>query len=93
MGYSQHAGMVIVADGTFEAEVRLRRVLTSDPFGGEELRDHHVRAETAAQPPEGRLRYPSHRSQVQGNVGPNRVRKPGHAHNLQRAVTVSNVKV
>jgi len=31
MGYSQHAGQVIVADGTPEAAVRLSRVLTSDP--------------------------------------------------------------
>src|SRR6202166_1558107 len=28
MGYSQHAGMVIVADGTKEAATRLERVLT-----------------------------------------------------------------
>ncbi|OLS40372.1 urocanate hydratase [Bacillus sp. MRMR6] len=34
MGYSQHAGMVIVADGTKEAEVRLNRVLTTDPGMG-----------------------------------------------------------
>jgi urocanate hydratase len=34
MGYSQHAGMVIVADGTPEAAVRLRRVLTNDPATG-----------------------------------------------------------
>jgi len=31
MGYSQHAGMVIVADGTPEAAKRLQRVLTTDP--------------------------------------------------------------
>ena len=31
MGYSQHAGQVIVADGTPEAEKRLSRVLTTDP--------------------------------------------------------------
>ncbi|WP_061578848.1 urocanate hydratase [Saccharococcus caldoxylosilyticus] len=31
MGYSIHAGMVIVADGTKEAEKRLDRVLTTDP--------------------------------------------------------------
>lgn len=31
MGYSIHAGMVIVADGTAEAEARLRRVLRNDP--------------------------------------------------------------
>jgi urocanate hydratase len=31
MGYSIHAGMVIVADGTKEAEKRLKRVLTTDP--------------------------------------------------------------
>jgi len=31
IGYSQHAGQVIVADGTPEAAVRLQRVLTTDP--------------------------------------------------------------
>ncbi len=31
IGYSQHAGQVIVADGTFEAAKRLGRVLTTDP--------------------------------------------------------------
>ncbi len=31
MGYSQHAGMVIVADGTPAAAARLQRVLTTDP--------------------------------------------------------------
>ena len=34
MGYSQHAGQVIVADGTPEAAVRLERVLTTDPVMG-----------------------------------------------------------
>ncbi len=34
MGYSLHAGMVIVADGTKDAEVRLRRVLHNDPAMG-----------------------------------------------------------
>ncbi len=34
MGYSQHAGQVIVADGTPEAARRLERVLTSDPGMG-----------------------------------------------------------
>ncbi|PIQ28897.1 urocanate hydratase [bacterium (Candidatus Blackallbacteria) CG17_big_fil_post_rev_8_21_14_2_50_48_46] len=34
IGYSQHAGMVIVADGSKEADVRLERVLTSDPGMG-----------------------------------------------------------
>ncbi|MBD1372713.1 urocanate hydratase [Hazenella sp. IB182357] len=34
MGYSMHAGMVIVADGTKEAAARLERVLTSDPGMG-----------------------------------------------------------
>jgi urocanate hydratase len=31
IGYSQHAGMVVVADGTESAKRRLERVLTSDP--------------------------------------------------------------
>ena len=34
MGYSIHAGMVIVADGTNEAEERLKRVLRNDPGMG-----------------------------------------------------------
>jgi len=34
IGYSLHAGMVIVADGTPEAERRLERVLTADPATG-----------------------------------------------------------
>jgi urocanate hydratase len=31
IGYSQHAGMVVVADGSAEMDRRLERVLTSDP--------------------------------------------------------------
>jgi urocanate hydratase len=31
IGYSQHAGMIVVADGTAEADRRLERVLTCDP--------------------------------------------------------------
>jgi urocanate hydratase len=34
IGYSLHAGMVVVADGSQEAEQRLQRVLTSDPATG-----------------------------------------------------------
>ena len=34
MGYSQHAGVVIVADGTAEAARRLERVLWNDPATG-----------------------------------------------------------
>jgi urocanate hydratase len=34
IGYSQHAGMVVVADGTPAARRRLERVLTSDPAMG-----------------------------------------------------------
>jgi urocanate hydratase len=34
IGYSQHAGMVVVADGTDSARRRLQRVLTSDPGMG-----------------------------------------------------------
>ena len=34
MGYSIHAGMVIVADGTADADARLRRVLHNDPAMG-----------------------------------------------------------
>jgi urocanate hydratase len=34
IGYSIHAGQVIVADGTPQAALRLERVLTSDPGMG-----------------------------------------------------------
>jgi len=34
IGYSLHAGMVVVADGTTEADEKLSRVLTSDPASG-----------------------------------------------------------
>jgi urocanate hydratase len=34
IGYSLHAGIVVVADGSDEAEARLERVLTSDPGMG-----------------------------------------------------------
>jgi urocanate hydratase len=34
IGYSLHAGMVVVADGTQEAAARLERVLTADPGTG-----------------------------------------------------------
>jgi len=34
MGFSQHAGLVIVADGTDAAEARLQRVLWNDPATG-----------------------------------------------------------
>jgi len=34
MGFSQHAGVVIVADGTEAAAIRLKRVLWNDPGSG-----------------------------------------------------------
>jgi urocanate hydratase len=34
IGFSQHAGMVVVADGTENSKRRLERVLTSDPGTG-----------------------------------------------------------
>ncbi|PZR78015.1 MAG: urocanate hydratase, partial [Chthoniobacterales bacterium] len=34
IGYSQHAGIVVVADGTDSTKRRLERVLTSDPGMG-----------------------------------------------------------
>ncbi|MEQ9617482.1 MAG: urocanate hydratase [Phycisphaerales bacterium] len=34
IGFSQHAGQVVVADGTDKAEARVRRVLTNDPMMG-----------------------------------------------------------
>lgn len=46
MGYSLHAGMVIVADGTQDAEDRIRRVLHNDPAMGV-LRHHDAGYEDA----------------------------------------------
>jgi urocanate hydratase len=34
IGFSQHAGMVVVADGSDNSKRRLQRVLTSDPGTG-----------------------------------------------------------
>jgi urocanate hydratase len=34
MGFSQHAGLVIVCDGSVDAGVRIQRVLTNDPASG-----------------------------------------------------------
>ncbi len=34
MGYSQHAGLVIVCDGSKEADARISRVLWNDPASG-----------------------------------------------------------
>ena len=34
MGYSQHSGMVVVADGTADAAQRIERVLWNDPATG-----------------------------------------------------------
>ena len=34
IGFSQHAGMVVVCDGTPDAARRLERVLTNDPASG-----------------------------------------------------------
>ena len=34
MGFSQHAGMVVVCDGTAEAARRIERVLWNDPASG-----------------------------------------------------------
>ena len=34
MGYSQHAGLVIVCDGTEAADKRIERVLWNDPATG-----------------------------------------------------------
>lgn len=48
MGYSLHAGMVIVADGTEAADRRLRRVLHNDPAMGV-IRHHDAGYELASE--------------------------------------------
>ena len=58
IGYSQHAGMVIVADGTPAAARRLARVLTNDPGSGV-MRHADAGYDTAIQcAKEQRLRLP-----------------------------------
>jgi urocanate hydratase len=46
IGYSLHAGMVVVADGSADAERRLKMVLTSDPGTGV-IRHHDAGYEEA----------------------------------------------
>jgi len=53
MGYSQHAGVVIVADGTEAAARRLERVLTNDPTTGV-IRHAHAGYDLARQTAEER---------------------------------------
>jgi urocanate hydratase len=48
MGFSQHAGMVVVCDGTPAAARRLERVLTNDPASGV-MRHADARYEDAIQ--------------------------------------------
>ena len=62
MGYSQHAGMVIVCDGTPEAARRIERVLWNDPASGRHAprrcrlrRRRRLRAPPQPQPAEPRL--------------------------------------
>jgi hypothetical protein len=55
IGYSLHAGMVIVADGTAEADRRLERVLTCDPGMG-----------VAAMPMPATPKRPHHRARARG---------------------------
>ncbi len=56
IGYSQHAGQVIVADGTPEAARRLERVLTNDPMMG--VFRHADAGYAAAQACADRLKVP-----------------------------------
>jgi urocanate hydratase len=48
MGYSQHAGVVIVCDGTQAAAARIKRVLWNDPATGV-MRHADAGYETAVQ--------------------------------------------
>ncbi len=59
MGFSQHAGMVIVADGTDEAARRLERVLWNDPATGVMRHADAGYAEAVACAAEKRLNLPS----------------------------------
>ena len=57
IGYSLHAGMVIVADGTDEAAARLERVLTADPGMGV-IRHADLATSAARSGPERGVRIP-----------------------------------
>jgi urocanate hydratase len=59
MGYSQHAGMVIVCDGTPEAARRLERVLWNDPASGVMRHADAGYEEAIACAREHRLRLPA----------------------------------
>jgi urocanate hydratase len=63
MGFSQHAGMVIVADGTPEAARRLERVLWNDPATG-------VMRHADAGYPEARACAREHGLDLPGILGP-----------------------
>jgi urocanate hydratase len=58
IGYSLHAGMVIVADGTREADERLERVLTCDPGIGVARHADAGYAEAVATAKTGGIRIP-----------------------------------
>jgi urocanate hydratase len=61
IGYSQHSGMVIVCDGTFEMDVRLSRVLNSDSGMGI-VRHADAGYDIAlgiAKKPETKIKFPS----------------------------------
>lgn len=61
MGYSQHSGMVIVCDGTPEMDIRLSRVLNSDPGMGI-VRHADAGYDIAldiAKKPETKIKFPS----------------------------------
>ena len=64
IGYSLHAGMVIVADGTREADERLERVLTCDPGIGV------VRHADAGYPEAHRHRGPARRQAADAQPTP-----------------------
>jgi urocanate hydratase len=64
MGYSQHAGVVIVADGTPEAERRLERVLWNDPATGVVRHADAGYEDAAACAREKRLNMPMLRTDV-----------------------------
>ncbi len=72
IGYAQHAGQVIVADGTKEMEKRIERVLTNDPGIG--IARHadagYPDAIAFAQKSQIKIPMPSHPSHNQPNARP-----------------------
>ena len=74
IGYSLHAGMVVVADGTREADEKLERVLTADPGLGIVRHADAGYPQAIAAARRHRIQMPSLRPDTAREVGPETTR-------------------